>query len=111
MIESADDYSVINLPPQHLKLSYLYLNKNITIKGSPGTVLEILDSSIIIEKDPNIHNDSDNDNGNDNTIKVTFCECAINFNVNKSKVIDDINTRCDSNRRSMKSYIIIDLCN
>ena len=100
MIESADDYSIINLPPQHLKLSYLYLNKNITIKGSPGTLLEILDSSIIIETDPNIHD-------NDNIIKVTFCECAISFNVSDSKVIDDINTRCNSNCRRMKSLIII----
>ena len=96
MIESADDNSIINLPPEHLKLSYLYLRKNITIKGLPGTVLEIIDSSIIIETDPNTHNE----------IKVTFCECTISFNLIKSKVIDNINTRSDSNPRriNLKYY-------
>jgi hypothetical protein len=67
------------------------LNKPITIKGLPGTIIEVLEGPIIIEPQASSNKE----------VKVTFCECTIHADYYKTKILDNIQTRSDSSTRSI----------
>ena len=50
-IEKAHKGQVIHLPDTHIKVTDLLILKPITVKGRPGTILEITKGSIIIDFD------------------------------------------------------------
>jgi hypothetical protein len=69
IIESASLGQVINLPDCHIKIPELYILKPLTIKGKPGTILEITHGSIVVDFD------------REEKYKdvLAFCECHIVF--------------------------------
>jgi hypothetical protein len=50
-IENARKGQIINLPDTLIRMTELKISKPITIKGSPGTIIEITRGSIVIEFD------------------------------------------------------------
>lgn len=81
---------MINLPSQLIRIQNLRITSSITIKGNPGTILEITEGPIVIDLD---------DSGNHDR-KVTFCECTIYLDMSKQRILENLNTRSDSNTRS-----------
>jgi len=72
VINNADSCQTIQLPSQHIVLPHLCLNKPLTIRGSPGTVLEIRNGSITV-----------NLNQNSQRQKVEICEVELVYRVDK----------------------------
>lgn len=68
-IEKANKGSIINLPDTHIKITELLIEKPMTIRGKPGTILEITHGSITV------------DFGDQEKYKDVFiiCECHIVF--------------------------------
>ena len=48
-IDDAKIGDTIELPPERLRLHSLLINKPLTIIGKPGTVLELLGGSIVVD--------------------------------------------------------------
>lgn len=49
VIENAKLGQIISLPESHIKVTELHINKPMTIRGKPGTILEITHGSISVD--------------------------------------------------------------
>mmetsp|Transcript_27513 Transcript_27513/g.49562 ORF Transcript_27513/g.49562 Transcript_27513/m.49562 type:complete len:667 (-) Transcript_27513:1689-3689(-) len=68
--------SVLSLPPQRIKLSDLTINTPFTMRGSPGTVLELTDGSIVLD----FSSHSKESLLDQSSERATICEVSIEFN-------------------------------
>lgn len=82
-----DNETEIILPPKYISLPYLNIKKNIIIKGSPGTLVEIENGYILINEGVN----------------VFFSECSILFNYEQDLFIEKLKSQSQK-----KSNIILE---
>lgn len=92
MIENAESDSVVYLPDGTIRVSTLVLTKPMTIKGLPGTFLELTDGPIVV----NFQNEIMKPNS-----KVIFSEITIYADFQRTKVLEHLFGKLDSSRSKL----------